>query len=483
MKYTTAIDIRQAIEEGKITAVEVTQHYLNKIHTQDGEVGAFLETFDEDALASAKEIDNMKERGEALPRLAGVPVAIKDVILVKGQTASAGSKILEGYKASYDATAVKKLKEAGAVIIGRTNCDEFAMGSSTQTSFYQKTKNPWDLTRVPGGSSGGSAVAVAAGFVPIALGSDTGGSVRQPAGFCNIVGLKPTYGKVSRYGLMALCSSFDQISPFATTVKDAALVLEVIAGQDEHDATSRVSEEVVSAELLVDSIGGMTFGVPKEYFVDGMDPGVKKCVQEAIEKIKQLGGKIKEISLPLTEYALSTYYILLPAEASSNLAKYDGIRYGNRPEADTLKDIYLRARGEGFGEEVKRRIMIGTYVLSAGYYDAFYKKSLAVRTAIFDEFMKAFNEVDVIISPTSPGLPWKLEEKLNDPIALYLADIFTLPANIAGICAISVPCGFLQGLPVGIQFMAAPMKEGNVLRAANAYESASDWHAKRPPGF
>lgn len=480
MKYKTAIQIREAIENGDITALEVTDYYLVKIQKEDVEIGAFLETFDDEARRTARQIDEMKASGESLPRLAGVPIAIKDVILSKGQVASAGSKILDGYRATYDATVIKRLKDAGAIIIGRTNCDEFAMGASTQTSFYQKTKNPWDLTRVPGGSSGGSAVAVAAGFVPVALGTDTGGSIRQPAGFCNVTGLKPTYGKVSRFGAMALASSFDQIGLFATTAQDVAFIMEVIQGADEKDATSLESPESVVAELIPNGVNGMVFGIPKEYFTDEMDGRVKELVMNAVEEIKRAGGKIKEISLPLTQYAVPVYYIILPAEVSSNLARYDGLRYGKPMQADALLDTYLKTRGEGFGIEVKRRIMIGTYVLSAGYSDAYYKKALAVRTAIYNEFMTVFADVDIIISPTSPGLPWKLDEKLDDPIALYLADIYTAPANIAGICGISVPCGFIDGLPVGLQLLGAPMQEEKIIQVAHTYQQLTDWHLKEP---
>jgi len=480
MKYRTAIEIRNAIEAGEITALEVVEYYLAKIKVEDKAINAFLETFDESALESARKIDAMKKAGEALPRLAGVPVAIKDNMTIKGEISSCSSKILENHRASYDATVVKRLKVAGAIIIGRTNCVEFAMGSSNETSFWGAVHNPWNLKKVPGGSSGGSAAAVSAGFVPIALGSDTGGSIRQPAALCGITGMKPTYGRVSRYGLIALASSLDQIGPIAHTAQDCALVLEVIEGIDEKDSTSLELDEKVVPELIEKNFKGMTFGVPREYFIDGMDEEVRKSVEEAIELIKQNGGEIKKISLPLTDYALAAYYIIQPAEASSNLARFDGIRYGTRAQTDNLWKSYLHARGDGFGAETKRRIMLGTYILSAGYYDAYYKKALAVKTEIFNDFKKAFEQVDVIVCPTSPAVAWDIGEKFNDPIAMYLADIFTVSANIAGIPGISVPCGENNGLPIGLQFLGASMQDGKILRAASAYQSLTDWHQKDP---
>ena len=471
MEYTTAVEIKDAIENKKVKAIEVLEHYLSVISQKDKEIGAFLEVFEDDARAQAQAIDKMVEAGESLPRMAGVPIAIKDNILVKGHIASAGSKILEKHVATYDATVVARLKESGAVIIGRTNMDEFAMGSSNETSFFQVTKNPVDTTKVPGGSSGGSVAAVAAGMVPVALGSSTGGSIQQPASLCGVYGMKPTYGHVSRYGLIALGSSLDQIGAIANDAKDIALVLEVIEGADEHDATSVEIPEVTTHELLESDFKGMKFGVPKEYFVDEMDPEVKKVVEEAIEKIKSAGGEIKEVSLPLTEYALPAYYIIQPAEASSNLGRFDGMRYGTRAQSDKLKESYLMARGGGFGKEVKRRIMIGTYVLSAGYYDAYYKKALQVRQMIAKDFERVFQEVDVIVGPTSPVVAWGLGDKFDDPIAMYLADIFTVSVNIAGISSISVPCGLAHDLPVGLQFLAGSGQDGKILRAAAAFEA------------
>lgn len=471
--------IRDAILEGSVTAEEVTKNCLAKITAEDAKVGAFLEVFSERALEKARAIDAMKAKGETLPRLAGVPVAIKDNMLLAGEKASAGSNILRDYTSAYSATVVERLEAAGAIILGRANMDEFAMGSSTETSAFQKTHNPWDLERIPGGSSGGSAAAVAAGFVAAALGSDTGGSIRQPAAMCGIVGLKPTYGRVSRYGIVALASSLDQVGPFTHTVEDAMLIMEVIEGRDAHDATSAELTDKPVAELLEPSLKGLKVGVPKEYFIDGMDPEVRARVEEAIEVFKQQGAEIVEISLPLSPYALPTYYILQPAEASSNLARFDGMRYGTRAPG-TLEDSYLTARSEGFGLEVKRRIMLGSFILSAGYYDAFYKKSLAVRNALRKEFDEAFKQVDVILGPTTPGTAWKLGEKFDDPIAMYLADVFTTPANIAGLPGISVPCGFVNNLPVGLQLQAKPFAEMTLYKAAAAYQAVTDWHTKIP---
>ncbi len=477
----TAIEIRAAIERGEVTAEKVTKDTLARIKKLDGDIGAFLETFDKEALAVAKRIDKMKADGKALPRLAGVPVAVKDNMLVKGHVAAGGDGILAEHVAAYDCTVVSRLRNAGAIIIGRVNMDDFAMGSSTETSFWKKTHNPWDTSRVPGGSSGGSAAAVASGMVPLALGSDTGGSIRQPAALCGVVGMKPTYGRVSRYGLIALSSSLDQIGPFARTVEDAALLLEVIEGRDPMDATSVEVEEVVPAEMLKGAtFEGMRVGVPKEYFIDGMDDGVEKAVRDAIEVMKENGAEIVEMSLPLTEYALPAYYIIQPAEASSNVARYDGMRYGTRAKKKGLWESYSSARGAGFGKEVKRRIMLGTFILSAGYYDAYYKKAQAVRTAIAEDFNRAFKDVDVIVSPTSPSIAWKLGEKFDDPIAMYLADIFTVSANISGIPGISVPCGFSKDMPVGLQFLGDHWGEQKVLHAAAAYQELTNWHTKTP---
>ncbi len=478
-KFLTVKEIRDAVRDGKMTATEIVEATLADIKARDGEIGAFLEVFSEDALAQAAKIDEMKKKGDALPPLAGVPVAIKDNMLYKGHIASSGSKMLAEYTSVYTATVVERLIAAGAIIIGRTNMDEFAMGSSTETSAFQKTKNPWDKKKVPGGSSGGSAAAVAAGFVPASLGSDTGGSIRQPAALCGIVGMKPTYGRVSRYGLTALSSSLDQIGPFTHTVEDTAIILEVIEGKDIHDATSVDLAETTVGELLTPSFEGLRVGVPSEYFIDGMDEDVRKLVLEAIDVFRKGGAEIIDIHLPLNPYALPTYYIIQPAEASSNLARFDGMRYGTRAPGE-LEASYVAARGAGFGPEVKRRIMLGSFILSAGYYDAFYKKGLAVRTAIRKELDDAFKKVDIIIGPTSPSVAWNFGERFDDPIAMYLADIFTTAGNIAGIPGISVPCGFAHDLPVGLQLQAKPFDEAIMFRAAAAYQNATTWQKYCP---
>lgn len=478
--WLSATEIRAGIESGLFSAESIVQKTLDDIASRDGDIGAFLQVFSDRALEQARAIDALKKEGKPLPRLAGIPVAIKDNMLLAHETASAGSKMLKEYKATYTGTAVARLETAGAIIIGRTNMDEFAMGSSTETSAYRLTHNPWDLTRVPGGSSGGAAAAVAAGFVPVSLGSDTGGSIRQPAALCGIVGLKPTYGRVSRYGLIAMSSSLDQIGPFARTVEDAALILSVMEGKDEKDATSLEVTESAAPEMLSPSFEGLRIGVPSQYFIDGMDEEVRKAVEDAIAVFKDHGAIVKEISLPLTDAALPAYYILQPAEVSSNMGRYDGMRYGTRAPG-SLEESYLTARGEGFGPEVKRRIMLGTYILSAGYYDAYYKKALAVRQALRMEFDAAFKDVDLILGPTSPAVAWKLGERFNDPIAMYLADIFTTAANIAGIPGISIPCGFAHGLPVGLQLQAPFMQDVHLLRAAAAYQKVTDWHLKTAP--
>lgn len=475
----TVKSARDAVASGAISAEELTKNCLAKIDAEDAKIGAFLEVFHGRALEKAREIDAMKARGESLPRLAGVPVAIKDNMLLMGETASSGSKMLQDHRAAYTATVVERLETAGAIILGRTNMDEFAMGSSTETSAYKKTRNPWDTTRVPGGSSGGSCAAVAAGFVAASLGSDTGGSIRQPAALCGIVGLKPTYGRVSRYGIMALASSLDQVGPFTHTVDDAMLIMEVIEGVDEHDATSVALQAKPIAELLEPTLKGLRVGIPKEYFIDGMDPEVRARVEEAIQVFKDNGATLVDISLPLTDYGLPAYYIIQPAEASSNLARYDGLRYGTRAPG-SLEESYLQARSQGFGQEVKRRIMLGSFILSAGYYDAYYKKALAVRNAVRKEFDEAFKQVDVILSPTSPAVAWKLGDKFDDPVAMYLADVFTAPANIAGLPGISIPCGFADGLPVGLQIQGKPFDEIHVYQAAAAYQKLTNWHNQVP---
>ncbi len=476
MTFPTIKSIIDEISSGRTSATDIVKATLADIKTRDGALGAFLETFDADALAQAAAIDHIVASGAALPPLAGVPVAIKDNMLYAGHKATACSMILAEHTAAYTSTVVQRLIDAGAIIIGRTNMDDAAMGSSTETSAWQKTYNPWDTTKIPGGSSGGSAVAVAAGFVPVALGSDTGGSIRQPASMCGVVGMKPSYGRVSRYGIIALGSSLDQVGAFAHTASDVDLVLSIISGRDEHDATSVDKKwgQVVNREF-----SGLRIGVPKEYFIDGLDDEVRARINEAIELMRQNGASIVDLSLPLTPFALPTYYIIQPAEASSNLGRYDGLRYGTRAPG-SLEESYLTARGHGFGPEVKRRIMLGTFILSAGYYDSYYKKALAVRTAIRAEFDDAFKRVDVIVSPTAPGVAWDMGAKIDDPVAMYLADIFTVAANIAGIAGISVPCGFAHNLPVGLQFLSGAMQDDKALAAAAAYQSLTSFHDQHP---
>jgi len=417
-----------------------------------------------------------------LPLLNGIPLAIKDVICVRGVRCTCGSRILENFIPPYEATAVARLREAGAVFLGKTNTDEFAMGSSTENSAFGPTRNPWNPERVPGGSSGGSAAAVAADLCAGALGTDTGGSVRQPAALCGVVGLKPTYGRVSRYGLVAYGSSLDQIGPITKDVRDAALLLQIIAGPDPRDATSWPAPVPDYTQALIPDLRGMRIGVPPEYFIPGMQPEVERAVREAIEVLAELGAEVIEVSLPHTRYALPTYYMIAPAEASANLARYDGVKYGLRIQGETIWDTYRLTRGIGFGPEVKRRIMLGTYALSAGYYDAYYLKAQKVRTLIRQDFERAFERVDVIVCPTSPTTAFRLGERTADPLQMYLADIFTITANLAGICGISVPCGFDgEGLPIGLQILGPALGEEKILRVAYAYEQATPWHHQRPP--
>lgn len=469
MTNWTVRAIRDSVNSGSASALSIVEESIRRIDEKDGDIGAFLEVFRDSAIVSAGEVDARIAAGETHLPLAGVPIAIKDNMLMMGQIASAGSKMLQTYRASYMATVVARLQAAGAIIIGRANMDEFAMGSSTETSAFQITKNPCDVAKIPGGSSGGSAAAVAAGMVPVSLGSDTGGSIRQPAALCGIVGMKPTYGRVSRYGVVALASSLDQIGPFATTVEDAAIVLSVIEGKDSHDATSVVLDEVISIPNATKSMNGIRVGVPKEYFVDGMDEDVTSSVRSAIERMKGDGAEIVDISLPLSPYALAAYYIIQPAEASSNLSRFDGMRYGERGEG-AIEESYRLARGAGFGAETKRRIILGTFILSAGYYDAYYKKAIAVRAALKTEFDAAFQHVDVIVGPTSPVVAWDIGAKMNDPVAMYLADVFTVSANILGIPGISVPCGTAHGLPVGLQILGKNFDDNKVLHVAAAFE-------------
>lgn len=469
----TAYEVAEKLRSREIRATDLIESIFDRIEEVDGKVGSFVSLRKEKALAEAKNVDEKIANGVKLKPFEGIPVAIKDNMVSLGDPATAASRILCNYEGIYDATVVKKLKEQGAIIIGKTNMDEFAMGSTTKTSYVKETKNPWSLDRVPGGSSGGAAASVAAGEAIVSLGSDTGGSIRQPASFCGVVGLKPTYGRVSRYGLMAFGSSLDQIGPITRTVRDAAMTLNVISGMDDMDSTLVDIEVPDYTEYLTGDIKGMKIGVPKEYFIDGMDPEVKKVIEESIEKFKKLGAEIIEISLPHTKYAVATYYVLAPAEASSNLARYDGVRYGHRSEnSENIADLYIKSRSEGFGNEVKRRIMIGTYVLSAGFYDAYYKKAQQVRRLIKEDFDNAFSEVDIVLTPTSPSIAFKLDEE-KDPVQMYLSDIYTLSANLAGIPGLSIPAGTAHEMPVGIQLLGKSFGEGELLKAGDAFERAS----------
>jgi aspartyl-tRNA(Asn)/glutamyl-tRNA(Gln) amidotransferase subunit A len=475
LKNLTIKKFHQGLANKEFSAFEITKSFFDYIKQKDKEIGAYLRLNEDAALAQSNIIDAELNSGSKLNVLAGAPLAIKDNILINGETTTAASIILENYKASYDATTIRKLKKSGAVFLGKTNMDEFAMGSSTENSAFQKTRNPHDLERVPGGSSGGSAAAVAADMALGALGSDTGGSIRQPANFCGVVGLKPTYGAVSRYGLIAMASSLDQIGPITKTVEDAAILFKEISGKDEFDSTSvdvKYGNELLNPDF--EKIKKLKIGLPKEYFIEGLNKETQKAIQETINVLKSQEFEFKEISLPHTKYALSVYYIIMPAEVSANLARFDGVRYSQisnlKSQISNLSDIYFKQRGLGFGEEVKRRIILGTFVLSAGYYDAYYSKAQKVRRLIKNDFDKAFKEVDVILTPVSPNPAFKIGEKTSDPLQMYLEDIFTIPANLAGLPAISVPTQN-KGLPVGFQLIGKPFREVDILGAGQLYEN------------
>ena len=464
------VQASKLLNEKKISSLELTKAFLNKIKLLDKQINAYVTVEEENAVLQAKESDVRIQSGKRLGELDGIPVAIKDNMSQKGVKTTASSKILENYIAPYDATIVEKLKNAGAVILGKTNMDEFAMGSSTETSHFGVTNNPCDLERVPGGSSGGSAAAVAANMCVASFGSDTGGSIRQPAAFCGIVGLKPTYGAVSRYGLLAMASSLDQIGPMTKTVEDAEILFAAIAGQDKMDSTS----EDYKYEKLptgLEDLKGVKIGIPKEFFEAGLDDNVRGVVGKAIADMKNAGALISEVTLPHTKYALATYYIIMPAEVSSNLAKFDGIRYGLSKPGANLIDGYLKTRAEGFGSEVKRRLMLGTYVLSAGYYEAFYKKAQKVRTLVKNDYDEVFKQVDVLVTPVTPTLPFKIGEKVSDPLSMYLSDVMTVPVNIAGVPALVMPCGMVDKLPVGLQIIGKPFEENKIFKIAKAYEA------------
>ncbi|MGQ9682297.1 MAG: Asp-tRNA(Asn)/Glu-tRNA(Gln) amidotransferase subunit GatA [Anaerolineae bacterium] len=481
----TLLEARRRLRCGDVSAVELTQAVLTRIVEQDNWVRAYLTLTPEMALEQAREADAClalcrRDNAEP-PALTGLPLAIKDVLCTAGIATTCGSRMLEDFIPPYDATVVARVRQAGAVVLGKTNTDEFAMGSSTENSAYFPTHNPWDLSRVPGGSSGGSAAAVAAGEALGALGSDTGGSVRQPAAFCGIVGLKPTYGRVSRYGLVAFASSLDQVGTLTRDVADAALLLGVIAGADAHDSTCVALPVPDYLASLEGDLQGVCLGVPDEFFGRGMEAEVETVVRRALQDLETLGARLERVSLPHTEYALPVYYLLAPAEASSNLARYDGVKYGYAaPEARDLWDHYKRTRERGFGAEVKRRIMLGTYALSAGYYDAYYLKAQKVRTLIREDFERALQRVDAIVAPTSPTVAFPIGARIDDPLQMYLSDVYTLSLNLAGLCGLSVPCGFAGGMPVGLQIMGRAFDEAGILRIARAYEQATPWHTQRP---
>lgn len=475
---------RQLINKER-SAVEITQETLDRIQALEPKLHSFLCVTGDRALQQAQQVDAKIAAGEEIGLMAGIPVGIKDNMCTQGIPTTCASKILENFVPPYESTVTARLAAAGAVMVGKTNMDEFAMGSSTETSAFQLTANPWDLERVPGGSSGGSAAAVAAGECSVALGSDTGGSIRQPAAFCGVVGMKPTYGLVSRYGLVAFASSLDQIGPFGRSVEDAAILLGTIAGHDPNDATSLKVDIPDYASLLKPDLmkqRKIRIGIIKETFGEGLDPIVGKAVTEAVDELKKLGAEVKEISCPQFRYGLPTYYIIAPSEASANLARYDGVKYGFRmPEAGSLMEMYTKTRAQGFGAEVKRRIMIGTYALSAGYYDAYYLKAQKVRTLIKQDFERAFSEVDILVCPTSPITAFKAGEKTNDPLSMYLTDLMTIPVNLAGLPGLSLPCGFdNQGLPIGMQMIANVLQEDLLLQTAYVYEQATPWHERMP---
>ncbi len=483
MHQLTLAEIARSLAAKEFSAEELTRTLLARIHQLDPQLNSFISITDEPAIEQAKAADARRAAGEQ-GALLGAPIAHKDLFCTEGVLTSCGSKILDGFKAPYDATVVARLKDAGAVSLGKLNMDEFAMGSSNESSHYGAVKNPWALDRVPGGSSGGSAAAVAARLVPAATGTDTGGSIRQPAAFTNLTGIKPTYGRVSRWGMIAYASSLDQGGPLARTAEDCALMLGAIAGFDPKDSTS--VDQPVDDYLagLNQPLTGLRIGLPKEYFGAGLDSRIADAVLAVVEELKKLGASVKEISLPNMQHAIPAYYVIAPAEASSNLSRFDGVRFGYRCEnPQNLEDLYKRSRAEGFGAEVKRRIMVGTYALSAGYYDAYYLKAQKIRRLIKNDFVSAFNDVDVILGPTTPNPAWKLGEKNNDPVAQYLEDIYTITANLAGLPGLSMPAGFVDGLPVGVQLLAPYFQESRLLNVAHQYQQATDWHKQAPAGF
>lgn len=479
----TLAEVARGLADKQFSAPELTTALLARIQQLDPQLNSFISVTEELALSQAKAADERRANGET-GALLGVPIAHKDLFCTQGVRTSCGSKILDAFVSPYDATVVERLANAGAVSLGKLNMDEFAMGSSNESSHYGAVKNPWDTSRVPGGSSGGSAAAVAARLIPAATGTDTGGSIRQPAALTNLTGIKPTYGRVSRWGMIAYASSLDQGGPLARTAEDCALMLGAMAGFDPKDSTSVDQPVDDYLAALAKPLAGLRIGLPKEYFGAGLDSRIADAVMAVVEKLKQLGAVVKEISLPNMQHAIPAYYVIAPAEASSNLSRFDGVRYGYRCEnPQNLEDLYKRSRAEGFGAEVKRRIMVGTYALSAGYYDAYYLKAQKIRRLIKNDFVSAFAEVDVILGPTTPNPAWKLGEKNNDPVAQYLEDIYTITANLAGIPGLSMPAGFVDGLPVGVQLLAPYFQEGRLLNVAHQYQLATDWHKQAPAGF
>jgi len=483
MHHKSLTELAADLRSGACSSEELTRACLERVNTHDPQLNSFITVTADAALAAARVADARLQAGTAGP-LTGIPFAHKDIFCTRGVRTSCGSKMLDNFIAPYDATVTQKLQAAGAVMIGKTNMDEFAMGSSNETSFYGAVRNPWDPDTVPGGSSGGSAAAVAARLVPVSTGTDTGGSIRQPAALCGITGLKPTYGRVSRYGMIAFASSLDQGGPFARTAEDAAILLGAMAGFDERDSTSvdRPVEDYTAG--LSAPLAGLKIGLPKEYFGEGLSAGVGTAVEAALEEYRKLGATLTEISLPNTHLAVPAYYVVAPAECSSNLSRFDGVRFGYRAaDPQDLQDLYKRSRGEGFGPEVKRRILIGAYALSAGYYDAYYLKAQQVRRLIREDFMRAFEAVDLIIGPTAPTTAFRLGEKADDPVSMYLSDIYTIAANLAGLPAMSVPAGFVDGLPVGLHLVGNYFEEGRLLNAGHQYQQVTDWHTRIPPGF
>jgi len=477
----TIHQLHALLKKKAVSSEELVEHYFQQIQAVEAGIHAYRTILHTEAKAAAREADRRFSSGEAVSPLTGIPIALKDNLCTAGVRTTCASKILEHFSPPYDATVVQRLKTAGSLFLGKTNMDEFAMGSSTENSAFTKSCNPWNRSRVPGGSSGGSAAAVAAGMAVAALGSDTGGSIRQPAACCGIVGLKPTYGRVSRYGLIAFASSLDQIGPMTRDVTDAALMMNVMSGHDPNDSTSVTRSVPDFTRALSGKISGVRIGIPKEYFIEGIEPDVTSAIDQAIVQFKKQGAIFSSISLPHTDYAVATYYILATAEASSNLARYDGVRFGLRSSVShNLAELYMNSRSEGFGPEVKRRIMLGTYALSSGYYDAYYKKAQQVRTLIKQDFDEAFQQIDLILTPTMPTVAFGIGEKTKDPLQMYLSDIFTISVNLAGIPAISIPCGFSSGLPIGLQILGRPFDEEGILAAAYAFEQATDYHLKRP---